>query len=92
MVNVEPMTAPLVTDKRLALCDLVCVMGERVVNSSAVNVKILTQVLHADAGAFDVPSGITHTPGAVPFELLIVEFRFGEPENKVCLVSLVWKF
>ena len=52
-------------------------------------VKALAKVLHADAGALDVPSGISDTPRAVPFELLIVEFGFGEPKNKVSLVPLI---
>ena len=44
----EPVFAPLVTDKRLALRDFVGVVGKGVVNSAAVNVKILAVVLVAD--------------------------------------------
>ena len=45
----EPVRTPLVTEKSLALCNFVCVMGESIVYAAAVNVKILTAMLIADA-------------------------------------------
>ena len=63
-------------------------MGERVVDTAAVQVKVFAEVVHGYSGAFDVPSGITYSPRAVPFQLLILEFGFGEPQNKVGLVAL----
>ena len=85
----EPIVAPLVPDVCLGLRDLVGVMREGVVDAAAVNVQIFAQMLHADAGAFDVPAGIANSPRAVPFQLLVVKFGFGEPKNKVGFVSLV---
>ena len=89
VVNVEPIIAPLVTDERLTLRDLVGVVGERVVNSAAVDIEVLAKILHTDARALDVPAGVTDAPRAIPLELLIVELGLCEPEHEVCLVSLV---
>ena len=89
MQNVHPVAAPLVAEVGLGLCDLVGVMGEGVINAAAVYVEILAQMLHGDAGAFDVPAGIADAPGGVPFQRLILELRLGEPEYKVILVALV---
>ena len=88
MKHVEPMCAPLVTEISFALCDLVGVVGECVVDTAAVDVEILAQVLHGDSGALDMPTGITETPGTVPFQLLILNLGFGEPEHEVGLVAL----
>ena len=88
-MNMEPVVAPLVTQISFTLSYLVGVVRECVVDTAAVKVKIFTKMLHADAGAFNVPAGISHTPGAFPFKLLIVKLGLCEPENKVSLVSLV---
>ena len=74
---------------RFALRDFVGVVGEGVVNAAAVDVKILPKMLHADAGAFDVPARISHTPGRIPLELLILKFGLCEPKHEVCLVALI---
>jgi len=66
----EPVRTPLVTEKSLALCNFVCVVGESVVNAAAVNVKIFTAVLVADARTFNVPARITDTPRTLPLEFL----------------------
>jgi hypothetical protein len=87
-MNVEPVVAPLVTEKSLALGNFICVVGEYIVNAAAMDVEILAAMLHTDAGAFNVPSGITDTPGAVPLKLLIVELGLCKPENEVALVTL----
>ena len=65
----EPVRTPLVTEKSLALCNFVCVMGESVVNAAAVNVKIFTAVL-ADARTFNVPARVTYAPRTLPLEFL----------------------
>ena len=64
-------------------------VGECIVNTATVDIKVFTEILHTDAGTFDMPAGISDTPGAVPLELLIVKLRLGKPEYKVCLVALV---
>ena len=66
----EPVRTPLVTEKSLTLCNFVCVMGESIVNAAAVNVKIFTAVLVADARTSDVPARLTYAPRALPLELL----------------------
>ena len=67
-------------------------MGEGIVDAAAVNVQILTKMLHGDAAALNVPPRIANTPGRVPFQCLIFEFGFGEPKNKVVAVALVGVF
>jgi hypothetical protein len=63
--------------------------GKGVVYAAAVNVQILAQMLHGDAGALDVPAGIAHAPGRVPFQGLILKLGLGEPQHKVVFVALV---
>ena len=89
MVDMEPVIAPLVTQIAFGLCNLVGVVGEGVVNAAGMDVQILPQMLDGDAGAFDVPAGITHAPGRVPFQRLILKLALGEPEDEVVLVLLV---
>ena len=36
-----------------------------------------------------MPAGVTHPPGGIPLESLILELRFGEPQNEVRLIALV---
>ena len=79
MVDMEPVVAPLVAQVALGLGDLVGVVGEGIVDAAAVDVQILAQVLHGDAGALDVPAGIAHAPGRIPLQRLILELRLGEP-------------
>ena len=52
-------------------------------------VKVLAEVLHTDAGALDVPAGIANAPRGLPLELLIVELGLCEPEHEISLVALV---
>ena len=58
---------------RLALSYFICMMRERIVDSSAVYVEIFAERLYTDCRAFYMPAGISDTPRAVPFQLLIVE-------------------
>ena len=69
----EPVVAPLMTEISLALCYLICVVGECVVDAAAVNVKIFTEMLHTYAAALDMPAGVAYSPRAVPLEFLIVK-------------------
>ena len=85
----HPVFAPGMAEIGLGLGDLVGVVGEGVVDAAAVDVQILAQILHGNAGALDVPAGITHAPGGVPLEGLILELGLGEPEDEVVLVALV---
>ena len=50
----------------LGLGDLALVVGELVLQSAAVDVDGLAEVLHAHDRAFEVPAGETHPPGAGP--------------------------
>ena len=92
MLNVEPVTAPFVAKVGFALRDLVGVVREDIVYAATVNIKVFTEVFHGDAGAFDVPAGITDAPRAVPFERLILELGLGKPEHEIALVALVGVF
>ena len=85
----EPVIAPLMTEVSFTLRDLICMMGESVVDTAAVDIQLFSAVLHADAGAFNMPSGIAHTPGGIPFQGLVFEFGLCEPQNEVRLVALV---
>ena len=89
MVNVEPVVAPLVAQIAFGLGDFIGMMGEGVVDAACVDIQLLTQVLHGNAGALDMPAGIPHAPGRVPFQGLVFEFGFGEPENKVVFVLFI---
>ena len=62
MQDVEPVVAPLVAEIRLGLGYLVRVVREGVVNAAAVEVKVFAVILHGDAGALNVPTGIAHAP------------------------------
>ena len=84
----EPLRTPCVAYVSLALSDLVCVVGECIVDTAAVNVKIFTEVLVADCRAYDVPAGVAEAPRAFPLKLLILNLRLCEPKNLVGLVLL----
>ena len=73
MINMEPVIAPLMSQVRLGLCDLIRVVREDIVYSSTMNIHVFTQVLHADAGALDMPSRISDAPRAIPLERLILK-------------------
>ena len=92
MVDMEPVAAPGMAQVAFGLGDLVGVVGKGIVYAAAVQIQIVSQVLHGDAGALNVPAGIAHAPGGVPFQGLVLEFTLGEPENKVVFISLVGVF
>ena len=64
-------------------------VGELIVYAAAVDIKVFTEVLHRNARAFDMPSGISHSPGRLPLEFLIVELGLCEPEDEICFIALV---
>ena len=76
----------------LALRYFVGVVRECIVDTAAVDIESLAEVLHTDAGAFDVPAGVTDTPRAIPFKLLVVELGFCKPKHEIRLVFLVSVF
>ena len=79
MKYMEPVVAPLVTEVCFTLCNFVGVVGECVVNTAAVNVKVTAKMLYADSGTLNVPTGVTVTPGAVPLKLLVVKLGLCKP-------------
>ena len=89
VMHVEPVVAPLVAKVAFGLGDFVGVMREGIVDAAAVNIEVLAEVLHGDAGALDVPAGIANAPGRIPLEGLIFKLGLGEPQNEVVLVALV---
>ena len=88
-MNVEPIFAPLVTKGRLALCNLICVVGEGVVYTAAMNVEVFAEVLTCNAGALDMPAGIAKAPRRHPFKLLVIKLGLCKPKNEVSLIALV---
>ena len=91
-MDMHPIVAPFVTKIRLRLSNLIGMMRERIVDTAAMNIQILPQVLHRNAGALNMPTGITNAPRGIPFKRLIFKFGFCEPQNKVILVTLVGIF
>ena len=85
----EPVITPFVTDISLALCYFVGVVRESIVNAAAMDIKVLAEIFERDCRALDVPSGISHAPRAVPFQLLRIELRLCEPKHEISLVALV---
>ena len=47
-------------------------------------------MLHADAGALDMPARITNAPWTIPFQFLVIEFGLGKPQYKITLVALIF--
>ena len=89
VVYMEPVVTPLVTEICFTLGDLIGVVREGIINAAAVDIQVLAQVLHRNAAALDVPAGVTHTPGGIPLQLLVLKLALGEPQHKVRLVALV---
>ena len=85
----HPVVAPLVAEVGFRLRDLIGVVREGVVDAAAVDVQILAEVLHRDAGALDVPAGVADAPRGIPLERLILELRLRKPQDEVVLVALV---
>lgn len=73
MVHMEPVVAPFMSNIRLGLCNLIGVMREDVVHTATVNIHILAEMLHTDAGALDVPSRVSNAPWAIPLQRLILK-------------------
>ena len=73
---------------RFSLGDFIRVMNRNVIFAAAMNVKESTQVFGGHSGTFDVPSGKTDTPRAVPFHLPFLIGRAKLPQSKVGRVAL----
>ena len=90
--DMKPIVAPLMPQIGFALRDFVGMVGECVIDAAAVDIEIFAEVLHADAGALDMPAGVADAPRAVPFQFLCVELGLGEPEDKVRFIALIAVF
>ena len=66
MQHVEPMFAPLVAKIGFTLRDFVGVVWKCVVDTTAVDIKILARVFYRNRRALDVPTWVTDTPRAIP--------------------------
>src|SRR6266542_961517 len=73
--------------QRLALGDLVLVVGEDEVGAAAVDVDLVAEGLADHRGALDVPPGPTFAPWAVPRWLI---WLGGLPQGKISGVLLAW--
>ena len=66
MIHMEPVIAPLVSQVGFGLCDLIGVMRENIIHSATMNIHIFSKMLHADAGALDMPSRVSNAPRTIP--------------------------
>ncbi len=89
MMHMEPVIAPFMPQIGLALGDFIGVVGENIVHAAAVDIHVFAQMLHTDAGAFNMPTGVSHSPGTLPFQGLVLKLGFGKPQHKVVAVFLV---
>ena len=110
MKYVHPPAAPLVAQIRLALGDLIGMVGEGVVDAAAVDVqevrhghrpllygRFFCRLRQAEHQAprrgrtryYDMPAGVPHAPGGVPFQSLVLKFGLREPEDEVVFIPLV---
>ena len=62
----QPIAGKAAAAGRLGLGDLVLVMREHQIGTTAVNIKAVPQVFAAHSRTFDMPAGATHTPRAFP--------------------------
>ena len=70
-VVVQPVSNELHAVGRLRLGDFALVMRELVLQPTAVYVDCLTQILHTHNRTFQMPAGITLTPGARPLHNMV---------------------
>src|SRR2546422_1249366 len=66
VLGVQPVAGERLSGRRLALGNLVLVVGKNVVDASGVDVETLPQVLHAHRGALDVPAGAACSERRIP--------------------------
>src|SRR5208337_429650 len=86
MLGVQPVAHEGLARGRLALRNLVLVMGEDKIDASGMDVKSLAQEFHGHRGALDVPAG---SPGAQRRLPKGLAFLGRLPERKVAGVVLV---
>ena len=77
------------TQVAFGLGDFIGMMGEGVVDTAGMDVQVLAQMLHGNAGAFNMPTGVANAPGGIPFQRLVFKLRLGKPEDKVILIALI---
>ena len=89
VMHMEPVTAPGMAEIAFRLGNLIGMMREGIVHAAAVDVQIFAIIFHGNAGALNMPAGITHTPGRIPFQGLVLKLALGKPEDKVIFVALI---
>ena len=85
----KPVVHPAFAGGTLGLGNLVGMVDGDVIDSTGMDVDLLSQILHAHGGALDVPAGIAPSPGRVPHQGLVLELALGEPQHKVLGIPLV---
>ena len=88
-MDMEPVVAPLMAEEALALGNLIGVVRECIVDTAGMDIHILAQMLHGNAGAFNMPARIANAPRRIPLQCLILKLTLGKPQNKVILIALV---
>ena len=85
----HPVVDPRLACSCLALCDLIGMMDRDGIDSTAVDIELLSQIVHAHGRALDVPARISASPGGIPHHGLFAELAVGEPEHEVLGIAFV---
>ena len=67
--------------QRLRLRDFIFMMDRNMIHAAGMNVKAVSKIFARHGGAFDVPAGIAHSPGARPLHDMF--FRRFLPKRKI---------
>ena len=86
MLPVHPSSNNWTARKTLTLRHLILVMRKYVVNTTRMNVELVTEILHRHGGALYMPTGKPITPRRGPFKIS-ARFRCF-PESKIARVVL----
>ncbi|MBA7686000.1 hypothetical protein ES703_94431 [subsurface metagenome] len=85
----QPVIDPPPARSRLGLSDLIGVMNINMINTAAVNIKVLAQILHGHGAAFNVPARVAQAPGRIPEHGLMFKLGTGKPEHEIKRVFLI---
>ena len=65
-------------------------MNRNMVNTTSVNIKMLSKIFHRHSRTFNMPARITTTPRRIPSHSLIFKLRFCKPKNKVSRITFIF--
>ena len=88
-LTMAPVVDPGLTCCSLALGNFIGVVHRNCVDATAMDIEMLSQILHAHGRALNVPSWISSTPWRIPHHCLFSELAVGEPEDEILRIALV---